>query len=110
MTNEGDYPEGDFGFDDGPCSLCGKPTVRPWVEDIDEARGADNVEPRVCNKCLLDLRGDMATELDVRRRLTNLEGTVKGATTKETILYVSFTVAMAAASFVLGLLIGQGST
>jgi len=58
----------DAGYDEGPCSICGRPTVRPFLGRVEIARGEEHKEPFVCNKCLVDLRGDMATELEVRRQ------------------------------------------
>jgi hypothetical protein len=64
----------DLYLDQRPCSICGNPTYRLGLESGDEKRGEK--EPIVCNKCLVDLRGDMATELEVRRQMGKLEARV----------------------------------
>jgi len=87
--------------EDGLCVICGKPTVRPGRESVDHARDADK-EPFVCNRCLVDLRGDMATELEVRRRLTQLEAITHGLQTKLWYQSNAFTVAMT----IIGVLVG----
>ena len=68
----------DIGFDDGPCALCGRLTVRPFIGAVEIARGEEYKEPFVCNKCLVDLRGDMATELEVRRQIGALDARFHG--------------------------------
>ncbi len=62
----------DLYIDKRTCAVCGKVTHRLGLDSVGLERGEK--EPLVCNKCLLDLRGDMATELEVRRQLGNLEG------------------------------------
>lgn len=86
--------------------ICGKETVAPFVEAVDRARGEGNEEPLVCNKCLVDLRGDMATELEVRRQLGNLEAKVEGYAWKQWILYFSFTLVFGILTFLAGLWLG----
>lgn len=95
------------GFIDGDCVICGKPSLRPAVGAVDIARGKDNLEPIVCNKCLLDLRGDMATELEVRRQIGNLESRIEGYAWKQWILYFAFTLVFGALTFIAGLWLGS---
>lgn len=70
----------DVYIDRGNCAICGKPTYRLGLESSDLSR-ADK-EPLVCTKCLIDLRGDMATELEVRRQLSNLETEIGSVSSK----------------------------
>jgi hypothetical protein len=92
-------------FEDGNCGICGKLTVRTGFTGVDAVRG--DREPFVCNKCLIDLRGDMATELEVRRQLGNLEAKLEGYAWKQWILYFAFTLIFAALTFVAGLWLGS---
>jgi hypothetical protein len=71
---------GDLYIDEGKCAVCGKPTYRMGSEKGNSRRGEK--EPLICNRCLLDLRGDMATELEVRRQLGNLEAQVQAVDSK----------------------------
>jgi hypothetical protein len=98
--------EGGLGFIGGDCALCGKPTVRPFMDSVERRRGKENVEPFVCNKCLVDLRSDMATELEVRRQVGNLEARVEGLSTQQWVLYFAFTLALGALTFIAGLWLG----
>lgn len=66
--NEPDYV---IGFDDfaiawgyEPCAICGRSAVRTYIDKVEEERGQEHKEPTVCNRRLVDLRGDMATELE----------------------------------------------
>ena len=81
--------------------------MRPWVQGVDEARGEDYEEPMVCNRCLVDLRGDMATELEVRRQLGTLEAKVEGLSTRQWILYFAFTLSFGTLTFLAGLWLGS---
>ena len=67
-----------------PCAICGKPTTKTVIPSVDKARIAQvtDKEPSVCNKCMVDLRGDMVTELEVRRQLTSLEAKIHGVESK----------------------------
>ena len=67
-----------MGFGYGPCAVCVRQTVRPFVGAVEISRGEEYKEPYVCNRCLLDIRGDMATELEVRRQMGNLEAKIHG--------------------------------
>lgn len=60
----------------------------------------------MCNKCLVDLRGDMATELEVRRQLNTLEAKVEGLGSRYLLLYFAFTLVFAALTFIAGLYLG----
>lgn len=93
----------DVGFIEGDCVLCGKASLRPAMGEVDTARGKDNLEPIVCNKCLVDLRGDMATELEVRRQLGTLEAKVEGLSSRQWVAYFAFTLTFAALIFSAGL-------
>ena len=99
---------GDTYLDEGLCALCGKPTVREGKDSVDRARGEE--EPHVCNRCLVDLRGEMATELEVRRQLTTLEAKIERVEAKlDTRLWfmsMAFTVALSVATLVIGVLLG----
>lgn len=116
MSTGGEHFPGpeDGGFEDGPCAICGRPAVRPFLENIEIARGEDHKEPCVCNKCLVDLRGDMATELEVRRQMTNLEAKTQGLEARfsnqnlslQIVLVVCGFLAGVAATFVFNALIG----
>jgi hypothetical protein len=77
--------------------------VRQGLESVDLARGEDK-EPFVCNRCLVDLREDMATELEVRRQLTNLEAKTQGLETKLWNQSLAFNVVLAVGSFLAGVL------
>ena len=99
-----DINPGDIGFDDGRCALCGRPTVRPIIGAVEIARGEEHKEPFVCNTCLLDLRGDMATGLEVRRQLGNLEARVQGFDTKLWNQSLAFNTALAVGSFLAGVI------
>lgn len=87
--------------------MCGKHTGAASIEAVEEgvARRTNN-KPMVCNKCLVDLRGDMATELEVRRQLGTLEAKIEGYAWKQWILYFAFSLALAALTFVAGLWLG----
>jgi hypothetical protein len=101
--------EADIVFESGDCAICGYPTLQtivPGHQKLREERGAKDREPFVCNKCLLDLRGDMATELEVRRQLGNLEAKVEGLSTRQWFLYLAFTLAVGLLSFLAGQLFG----
>jgi hypothetical protein len=109
MSEERKLPEdpdsigpGEDGYEDGLCALCGRPTVRLIVGDVEIARGEEYREPFVCNKCLLDLRGDMATELEVRRQLGTLDARVQSLDTKLWNQTLAFNVALAVGSFLAG--------
>jgi hypothetical protein len=93
----------EMGFEYDPCVICRRLTVRPFVASVDRGRGEEHREPLVCNKCLLDMRGDMATELEVRRQLGVLEATVTGYEWRQWILYFAFTILLAALTFIAGL-------
>jgi hypothetical protein len=107
VSDNEDFLSGDIGIDGGLCVLCGRPTVRPVVSGVEEARGEEYREPFVCNKCLVDLRGEMATELEVRRQLGALEAKVEGYAWKQWILYFAFTLAFGALTFLAGVWLGS---
>ena len=69
VSTADDYVTGpdDGGYEKGLCALCARLAVKLFLGSVDIARGDEHKEPVVCNKCLVDLRGDMATELEVRR-------------------------------------------
>lgn len=95
---------GEDGYEDGLCALCSRPTARLIVGDVEIARGEEYKEPFVCNKCLLDLRGDMATELEVRRQLGTLEARVQGLDTKLWNQTLAFNAVLAVGSFLAGVI------
>lgn len=101
-----EHEDDSIGFKSDPCVLCRRPTVRPWIAKVDRERGEDHEEPLVCNKCLVDMRGDMATELEVRRQLGILEARVEGYAWRQWILYFAFTLVFAALTFLAGLYLG----
>jgi hypothetical protein len=94
-------------FEDGLCAICGKPTIRSGWDDLEKAIGIDrDREPFVCSRCLVDLRGDMATELEVRRQITNLQATVTSLNTRVWVLSIRFSVFGIVVGFVLGAAFG----
>lgn len=103
-----DWEKGNMGWEMDTCVICGKWTSRAFIEGLDELRDEGNKEPFVCNKCLVDMRGDMATELEVRRQLSTLEAKVEGLGTRQWILGFAFSLAFAALTFIAGLWLGSG--
>ena len=89
---------------EGTCAICGHPTagwVSPKTQAARRAKGV-NEEPFVCKKCLVDLRGDMATELQGRRRLTNVEGQIHSVNTELWVTGLALTLAVALLGFLAG--------
>lgn len=62
---------GDLYLDKRQCVVCGKPTYRLGLESGDQDRAEK--EPLICNKCLVSIRRDMATEFDLRQKVSSLE-------------------------------------
>jgi hypothetical protein len=81
-------------LDKRQCLICGKPTYRLGLESGDRERG--EMEPLICNPCLITIRRDMATEFDLRQQVKSLETKVWG-------LSVGFSVVFGIA----GLLVGK---
>jgi hypothetical protein len=84
----------DLYLDKRQCLICGKPTYRLGLESGDRERG--EMEPLICNPCLITIRRDMATEFDLRQQVKSLETKVWG-------LSVGFSVVFGIA----GLLVGK---
>ena len=94
-------------FEDGLCAICGKPTIRSGWGAVEEQAGVDRSrKPFVCSKCLVDLRGDMATELEVRRQMGNLEKRLQVLETKLWYQSLVLNVMLAIAGFLAGALVG----
>jgi hypothetical protein len=66
----------DLYLDKRQCLICGKPTYRLGLESGDRERG--EMEPLICNPCLITIRRDMATEFDLRQQVKSLETKVWG--------------------------------
>jgi len=106
MSEEENQETGDIRLSTGLCEVCGKPTSSPLMalDTTDEAPTHD--EPYICNRCLVDIKTQVYTELEVRNRVTHLESEVKVLGTKVWVLSTLFALCGIVIGFVLGVAFG----
>jgi hypothetical protein len=98
MSQQEDYNAENVGWSADICRICGRSASALYTEATDE--------PIICNRCIVDMRKDMTTELEVRRQLGNLEARVEGLNTRQWILSFVFPITLGLLMFLLGLWLG----
>ena len=63
-------------------------------------------EPFICNRCLVEIKREVYTELELRNRVTNLESEVKGLGIRVWVLSTVFALFGIVIGFILGAAFG----
>ena len=84
-------------FVDDNCEICGEPTVKPALGDVEAAR--QTPEPFICGVCLVDLHRAGRTRLTDLQRLATLETKVDNRLYNTNLFLIGLTLAL---GYVLG--------
>jgi hypothetical protein len=90
----------------GTLIVCGRETSSPLVARVADDEEPKHDEPFVCNRCLVEIRKEVYTELELRNRVTNLETETKNLGTRVWVLSTLFAVFGIVIGFVLGIAFG----
>ena len=90
----------------GLCAACGKPTSSALVAEVADGETPEHNEPFICNRCIVEIKKEVYTELEVRNRVSALESKVNGLETRVWILSILFSFFGIVIGFVLGAALG----
>ena len=82
MPENEDLQRDELAFSTGNCATCGKPTSNALVALVADDEEPEHDEPFICNRCLVEIKREVYTELELRNRVTQLEAEVKGLGTR----------------------------
>jgi hypothetical protein len=104
---EGENLDSDLSFSTGDCASCGKPTANPLVALVAEDEKPEHDEPFICNRCLVEIKREVYTELELRNRMTRLETRVDNLGTRVWVLATIYGLFGIVVGFVLGAAFGS---
>src|SRR5918998_4284908 len=104
---EGENLDSDLSFSTGDCASCGKPTANPLVALVAEDEKPEHDEPFICNRCLVEIKREVYTELELRNRVTILETGIQSLETRTWVLSTIMGVFGIVIGFVLGAAFGR---
>ena len=106
MTEDDNKERDNISFSTGLCASCGKPTSNALVALVADDEEPEHDEPFICNRCLVEIKREVYTELELRNRVTNLESEVKGLGIRVWVLFTVFALFGIVIGFILGTAFG----